>query len=167
MPGLDEDAQAALYEATQELCEGAGLPAYEISNHAREGAECRHNLLYWRYGEYLGIGPGAHGRIGGHATTAIRAPEAWAAAVERLGHGLAEDETLSPAARGEEYLLMALRLCEGASLSRYEALSGAPLDAQRIRDLMDEGLLTRASKRIAATARGRLVLNGVIAALLR
>ncbi len=165
MPGLGEEAEVALYEATQELSAGAGLAAYEISNHARPGAECRHNLVYWRYGDYLGVGPGAHGRIGGRATAAIRAPEAWAAAVERAGHGLAEDEALSPTARGEEYLLMALRLVEGVDLSRYAALAGAPLDALRIRDLSEEGLLARAGEKIAATAKGRLVLNRVIEAL--
>jgi oxygen-independent coproporphyrinogen-3 oxidase len=165
MPGLEEDAQAVLYETTQELCEDAGRPAYEISNHARPGAECRHNLLYWRYGEYLGIGPGAHGRIGGHATAAIRAPEAWAQAVEREGHGLAEDTALSPDDQGTEYLLMALRLAEGADLARYKALAGAPLDERRIRNLAEEELLTRTGERIAATPRGRLVLNRIIEAL--
>jgi oxygen-independent coproporphyrinogen-3 oxidase len=157
---------ATLYEATQELCDDAGLPAYEISNHARAGAECRHNLLYWRYGDYLGIGPGAHGRIGGRATAELRAPDGWLSRVERMGHGLAEDLALSANNQGTEYLLMALRLAEGADLARYEALAGAPLDGARLAVLIDDGFLAQKGARIAATPRGRLVLNRVIAALL-
>lgn len=164
--GPDEETAAALYEATQELCEAAGLRAYEIANHARKGAECRHNLVYWRYGDYLGLGPGAHGRVGGRALAAIRAPEAWLKAVEALGHGLAEDAPLAPADQGTEYLLMALRLAEGADLARYERLAGAPLASARLGALVEEGFLVRRGARLAATLKGRLVLNRVIASLL-
>ena len=113
----DHDAARALYDVTQEICERRGLPAYEISNHARPGAQSRHNLVYWRYGEYVGIGPGAHGRIvtdTGRITTATeRHPETWAAAVESCGHGIVESAGLTPEEEADEFLLMGLRLREG------------------------------------------------------
>jgi putative oxygen-independent coproporphyrinogen III oxidase len=165
LPALEEERAAGLYELTQELCGEAGLPAYEISNHARPGAECRHNLVYWRYGDYLGVGPGAHGRIDGTATTALRAPEAWLLAVEAGGDGTESRLPLSPHDQATEYLLMSLRLGEGTSLTRFEALGGRALDEARISGLCEEGLLRHEAGRIRATARGRLVLNSVIAAL--
>ncbi|MET0742079.1 MAG: radical SAM family heme chaperone HemW, partial [Microvirga sp.] len=110
----DDDSARALYDVTQEVCDRAGLPAYEISNHARPGAESRHNLLYWRYGEYAGIGPGAHGRLVGESgrigTVTERAPEAWLARVEGRGHGIVETETLAASDQGDEFLMMGLRL---------------------------------------------------------
>jgi oxygen-independent coproporphyrinogen-3 oxidase len=166
----DEDAARALFDVTQEVCAAAGLPAYEISNHARPGAESRHNLLYWRYGEYAGIGPGAHGRLvlpeGRTGTVTERAPEAWLARVARDGHGIVATEPLTPGDEGDEFLLMGLRLREGIDPARYAALSGRPLDARRLDGLLAEGLVARtATGRIAATARGMPVLNAVVAEL--
>ena len=155
---------------TQEVCAGAGLPAYEISNHARPGAESRHNLLYWRYGEYAGIGPGAHGRLvtpeGRLGTVTERAPEAWLARVETHGHGIAETERLSGADQGDEFLMMGLRLTEGIDPARYAALKGRPLDPARLGALVADGLVARLSDgRIAATPRGAPVLNALVADL--
>lgn len=168
----DEEVSRALYDVTQEVCGAAGLPAYEISNHARPGAEARHNLLYWRYGEYAGIGPGAHGRLvsaeGRLGTVTERAPEAWLARVEAQGHGIAETETIEPAAQADEFLVMGLRLKEGIDPARYAALSGRPLDAGRIDALVQDGLLSRdPDGRIAATPAGAPVLNALVAELAR
>jgi oxygen-independent coproporphyrinogen-3 oxidase len=155
-----------LYGLTQELCEVAGLPAYEVSNHARPGAESRHNLLYWRGHDYAGVGPGAHGRItidgAKRALSAIKSPEAWLAEVEAAGHGLASEESLSAADSAEEYLLMGLRLSEGIDLARLAAIGGSALDEARIGALESEGLLARWNTRLAATPKGRLVLNRLI-----
>lgn len=166
----DDDAARALYDVTQEVCEAAGMPAYEISNHARPEARSRHNLLYWRYGEYAGIGPGAHGRLvlpeGRMATVTERAPEAWLAQVERDGHGIVETETLPSAMQADEFLMMGLRLREGIDPSRYAALKGRALDEARIAALVGEGLLARLSGgRIAASPRGAPVLNALVAEL--
>ena len=167
----DDDRAAALYETTQELTEAAGVPAYEISNHARAGAEARHNLLYWRYGAYAGVGPGAHGRLDLNgkrfATSTERLPERWREKVARDGHGLIEKSEIAPADAAREHLLMNLRLAEGIDLAAYRARWGTAPDAARIAMLIDEGLSH--SKAIASTAtpRGRLVLNSVIAALRR
>ena len=166
----DDEAARALYDVTQEVCEGAGLPAYEISNHARPGAQSRHNLLYWRYGEYAGIGPGAHGRLvlpeGRTGTVTERSPEGWLARVERHGHGIVETETIPREAQGDEFLMMGLRLAEGIDPARYAALSGRPLDASRIDVWVADGLLARRDGgRIAATARGAPVLNALVADL--
>jgi len=166
----DDDHARALYDMTQEVCDAAGLPAYEISNHARPGAQSRHNLLYWRYGEYAGIGPGAHGRLVGPqgrlGTVTERAPEAWLARVEGDGHGIVETETLSADDQGDEFLMMGLRLSEGIDPARYAALKGRPLDAARIDGLVAQGLaVRRVDGRIAATARGAPVLNALVAAL--
>ncbi len=166
----DGDLAADLYDITQTICADAGLPAYEISNHARPGAESRHNLVYWRYGDYAGIGPGAHGRltIDGekHALATIRNPEAWLDQVERLGHGIESDETVPRHAQGEEWLMMGLRLAEGVDPARFRALSGTDLDLSRVRDLTADGLLDARSNRLKATPAGRRVLNGVLSALL-
>ncbi|KQO91854.1 MAG: radical SAM family heme chaperone HemW [Methylobacteriaceae bacterium] len=166
----DDDASRALYDVTQEICGLAGLPAYEISNHARPGAQSRHNLLYWRYGEYAGIGPGAHGRLvlpqGRTGTLTEKAPEDWLARAERDGHGIVETETLSAEDQGDEFLMMGLRLTEGIDPARYATLKGRPLHAGRLDTLVRDGLVARRPDgRIAATARGAPVLNAVVAEL--
>ena len=164
----DAEAGRRLFDVTQEVCDRAGLPAYEVSNHARPGAESRHNLVYWRYGEYVGVGPGAHGRIvareGRIATATARAPEAWLERVEVYGHGLVEMTALSAEEAGDEFLLMGLRLREGIDPERYRALSGRPLDPRRIADLAGDGLL-RAGPRLAVTPEGFPVLDAVVADL--
>jgi putative oxygen-independent coproporphyrinogen III oxidase len=164
------DEARLLYEITQEVCERHGLPAYEISNHARPGAESRHNLLYWRYGEYAGVGPGAHGRlVTGNArlaTATEKHPETWLERVERHGHGIVDEEPLSAEAEGDEFLLMGLRLKEGVDPTRYAALTGRPLDEIRIRALEADGLLARRSgSRLAVTPEGFPVLDAVVADL--
>lgn len=166
----DDDDAAALYDLTGEICAEAGLSAYEVSNYARPGAECRHNLVYWRYGDYAGVGPGAHGRIAtaeAHlATRTWRAPGQWIEAVERLGHGLEAVEEISPAEQGDELMLMGLRLEEGVSLSRYVRLTGLALAETRLENLDADGLLRRDGDRIRATPQGRLVLDALLARLL-
>jgi oxygen-independent coproporphyrinogen-3 oxidase len=167
--GAGRDEARALYEITQEVCEAHGLPAYEVSNHARPGAESRHNLVYWRYGEYVGVGPGAHGRLvrpnGRIATATERHPETWLAAVEREGHGIVEEEWLTAEAEGDEFLLMGLRLREGIDPARYTSLTGRRLDEGRIRTLEDEGFLARRNARLAVTREGFPVLNAVVGQL--
>lgn len=165
---LSDDLAAELYEITQEMTEAFGLPAYEISNHARKGAESRHNLIYWRYGDYAGVGPGAHGRLmrGEEriATACERLPERWLEQVARQGHGM----ELAPVARdaaAREHLLMALRLSEGLDMEAYAARWQTALDESRIDSLGEDGLLLRDGARLRATLRGRLLLNSVIAAL--
>ena len=166
----DADAARILYDVTQEVCDRAGMPAYEISNHARPGGESRHNLVYWRYGEYAGVGPGAHGRIltakGRTATATERSPEAWLARVERYGHGLVEQTTLTREEAGDEFLLMGLRLREGIEPGRYRVISGRTLDHERIADLMGHGLIAhRVGARLAVTPAGFPVLDAVVADL--
>ena len=170
----DADLAADLYALTQEVTAARGLPAYEISNHARPGAESRHNLVYWRYGEYVGIGPGAHGRFvdkeGGRrvVTFTEKVPEAWAALVERQGHGVVGGEVLTRAEEADEFLLMGLRLVEGIDLARYEALSGRPLSSRRIATLQDEALVAPVGNaRLRVTAAGMIVLDAVVADLAR
>ena len=157
---------SALYELTQELTEAAGLPAYEISNHARPGSESRHNMLYWRGHDYAGIGAGAHSRItesgAKRALSTIKSPEDWRAQVEARGHGLSSDEALSAAEAAEEYLLMALRLGEGIDLGRLKAIDGRTLDEDRLRMLERDGLVTRDGDRLTATPQGKLVLERLI-----
>ncbi len=138
-----------------------------MSNHARPGAESRHNLIYWRGHDYAGVGPGAHSRItqdgAKHALATLKSPEAWLAAVEARGHGIAEDEGLSPAEAADEYLLMGLRLAEGIDLQRLEAIGGRALDATRgCRPLAAQGLVTRNGNWLTATGSGRLVLDRLI-----
>lgn len=166
----DADGAARMYELTAEVTSNAGLPAYEISNYARPGAECRHNLLYWRYGEYAGIGPGAHGRLdidgSRFATAARRIPEGWWRAVMSDGHGYEVFEQLMPDQAADELLLMGLRLSEGLSLHRFEQAAGRPVDPARIEFLIQNGLVERRSGgRIRATLAGFLVLDAVIADL--
>ena len=163
----DSELAHDFYAATQELTERAGLPAYEISNHAAPGEECRHNLLYWRYGEYAGIGPGAHGRvmIAGtrHATVTDRQPEGWALRVETAGHGMVECVALSASEQADEALLMGLRLSEGLDLERLAAISGLGPRANAVDDLIDGGLIERpAPGRLRASRAGRIVLNEVV-----
>jgi putative oxygen-independent coproporphyrinogen III oxidase len=169
----DEDSAAALYEATQERLAAAGLPAYEISNHARPGAECRHNLVYWRYQDYAGIGPGAHGRLTRagvkYATHQRRAPEAWLAAVETAGTGLEESAAIDRATALEEMLMMGLRLSEGVARPPLEEAAGQAVEtlfAGTLPRLIEGGFLTLDRDRLAATAAGRQRLNAVLAALL-
>ena len=165
----DDDRAADLYAVTQEVCDAAGLPAYEISNHAVPGAECRHNLVYWRYCEYAGIGPGAHGRLvladGRHATAAERAPEVWLDKVESWGDGLVVDDLLTQEEEGDELLLMGLRLAEGIDLNRYRRAAGRDLDPQRLADLLANGLVERQGPRVRATRAGFFVLDAVVADL--
>jgi putative oxygen-independent coproporphyrinogen III oxidase len=166
----DDDAARALYDTTQTVCADAGLPAYEISNHARPGAECRHNLVYWRAHEYAGIGPGAHGRLDidgeRHATVTERRPEAWLMRVEAVGHGVVGDDTLLRSQMADEFLLMGLRLAEGIDPVRYQRLAGRALDPRRIKLLQQEGAieLTPGGK-LRVTLAGFPVLDAVVADL--
>jgi len=167
-----DDSAGALYELTQETTEAAGLPAYEISNHARPGAESRHNLVYWRGGAWLGVGPGAHGRLpttaGGRiATDTEKAPERWLARVEELGHGLVLEEPVAADDQARELLLMSLRLAEGSDLSRVRALASDVLDEIAIEELIAQGFLARHEGRLRATRKGRPVLNRVLAEIVR
>jgi oxygen-independent coproporphyrinogen-3 oxidase len=166
---IDDDTAAALFEVTQEITEGAGLPAYEISNHARPGQECRHNLVYWRYGCYAGVGPGAHGRLlfGDQrmATSNERLPERWLARVAQDGHGIAESVPIPQDIAAREHLLMNLRLSEGIDVEAYRAQWDREIDARRIAALADDGLVSLNGPRLVATCKGRLVLNALIAAL--
>jgi putative oxygen-independent coproporphyrinogen III oxidase len=157
-PGNPDEA-AALYELTQDLTAAAGLPAYEISNHARPGEESRHNLAYWRYRPYLGIGPGAHGRRGGLATQRHRKPENWLAAVARNGHGLVEEIPLSDSERAAEALLMGLRLSEGVAL---DAVVPA-LDRKAAERIEAQGLLVRTGDRLIVPPEARLLLDAILA----
>ena len=168
VPG--EDAGRDFYDTTQAVCADAGLPAYEISNHARPGSECRHNLVYWRGHEYAGIGPGAHGRLDidgeRHAIETERRPEAWLMRVESLGHGVVGDDTLLRSQMADEFLLMGLRLAEGIDPARYERLAGRALDPRRIQILQQEGAieLTPGGK-LRVTLSGFPVLDAVVADL--
>ncbi len=165
----DPDLGRTLYDLTAEICDKHGLPAYEISNHARRGAECRHNLVYWRYGEYAAIGPGAHGRLntsrGRRAISNEKSPEAWLTYVERDGHGIVEDEALSVEMQGDEFLLMGLRLREGISIGRFRQIAGRGLDPERIDFLVSEKLVAREGDRLRVTAAGFPVLDAVVADL--
>jgi putative oxygen-independent coproporphyrinogen III oxidase len=158
----------AFYDVTQEVCAAAGLPAYEVSNHACAGAQCRHNLIYWRYHEYAGIGPGAHGRIvvdgTRHATATEPRPEDWLERVESAGHGIIVDEMLSPAQMSDEFLLMGLRLTDGIDPGRYRALCGRPLDDARVAALARDGFVDQDQDgTVRVTRAGFPVLDAVIA----
>lgn len=166
---LEDDPAADLLALTGERTRAAGLPAYEISNHARPGEECRHNLTYWRYRDYLGIGPGAHGRRGGMATLRHRKPENFLGAVARNGNGLAEERALSPLDQGAEALLMGLRLREGVAIGKLAGRLGlAPeelIDRDRLGFLESLGLVWRADESVGVTTRGMPVLDALIAEL--
>ncbi|MDI3309472.1 MAG: radical SAM family heme chaperone HemW [Acetobacteraceae bacterium] len=171
----DPDAAARLYAATAEEAARFGLLPYEVSNYAKPGAESRHNLVYWRYGDYLGIGPGAHQRLTqGEALLAARrhrAPEEWLARVERDGHAITAEESLAPEDRAREALLMGLRLSEGIDPARIEARSGIPfaqaVDPAILAACLEEGYLEWRAGRLAATGEGRLRLDALLQALLR
>jgi putative oxygen-independent coproporphyrinogen III oxidase len=165
----DEDASVALFEATQALMDAAGLPLYEISNHAAPTHACRHNLIYWTYCDYIGIGPGAHGRRNAAATTRLKRPEAWLQAVEQLDHGIVEAIPLDAVTRGEEALLMGLRLADGIDAAWFVQRSGLTLghviDPDAAVMLQEQGLITYTPSNLRTTARGALLLNAVIAKL--
>ena len=171
---LPEEDQATLYALSQELLTEAGLPAYEVSNHARPGAESRHNLVYWRCGDYVGIGPGAHGRVTNAgdrlATCTLRDPARWLAAVESRGHGEETRETIDPEAQLVELLMMGLRLSEGVRVARIERLSGRPLrctlDRSGLERAHTAGWLSEDYGRLRATAAGRQRLDGLLRLLL-
>ena len=170
----DEDSAATLYEVTQEILADVGMPAYEISNHARPGGESRHNLTYWRYGNHAGIGPGAHGRISvGGETKAFRrhrVPERWLELVESGGHGSVETLPVEPGQRTAEIMMMGLRLTEGIGRARFAEQTGGTLegalDARRLADLTEEGFLELDATGLRATAEGRQRLNALLAHLL-
>jgi oxygen-independent coproporphyrinogen-3 oxidase len=166
----DADTARALWDVTQETCEAAGYFAYEISNHARPGAESRHNLVYWRSGEYVGVGPGAHGRLetaeGRMATATEKHPESWLKLVERQGHGLVVDEPLGAIERADEFLLMGLRLREGIERERFRELAGRDFDPERVGTLAEQGLIeATADGRLRVTAGGFPVLDAIVADL--
>lgn len=170
------ELSADLYDLTQEVTAECGLPAYEISNHARVGAESQHNLLYWRYQQYVGIGAGAHGRfipVSGEdniknrlVTITQKIPERWLEQVENQGHGIVEQEHLTLVEQADEMLLMGMRLFEGLDLARYENLAGHGLNSQTITELQQQGLIeTLGNTQLRATVKGRIVLNHIISAL--
>ena len=167
----DPDHAAALYELTQAMTGAAGLPAYEISNHARPGEESRHNLAYWRYRNYLGVGPGAHGRRGGKATQRHKKPENWLSSLDRNGHGIAETTPIDPGEAAVETLLMGLRLREGVDCDRIERLANRPFDtlvnSGAVSRLADQGLMTRQDNRLRATGAGMLLLDAILAEIVR
>ena len=162
----DDDLSADMYFDTQDLCEAAGMGCYEISNHARPGAQSRHNLVYWRQGDWAAVGPGAHGRLtlpnGRMATEAHRMPGAWIQAVETTGTGEVPRDAIPAHEQAIEYLLMSLRLTEGLEEARYAALSGKPLEEHAVTSLIDMGMIDRSDGRIRATAQGRPVLNAIL-----
>lgn len=162
----DDDISADMYLETQDICDRAGMTGYEISNHAGAGAESRHNLIYWRQGDWAAVGPGAHGRVslpdGRVATEAWRAPGAWLEAVENKGSGEVERVPLSAGDQATEYLLMSMRLREGMSMARYERLAGQTLDPAAIERLQDWGMVEQKDGQIAATRAGRPVLNAIL-----
>lgn len=166
----DADTSRALWDITQELCEARAMPAYEISNHANAGAESRHNLVYWRYQEYAGVGPGAHGRVGADgariATSTEKNPERWLARVEQNGHGLIEEEKLSQLEQADEMLVMGLRLAEGIDVARFERLTGVTLNPERVSFLESEGLVERGdNSRLRVTSAGFPLLDAIVADL--
>ena len=170
-PPGEQEALAQLRLA-RDLCAEAGLPHYETSNHARPGEECRHNLLYWRYGFYAGIGPGAHGRLPGRrngeriATETLRDPARWLRQVRERGHGLAQRQRLTPAQQADELLLMGLRLREGVDIRRLAPPNGSGQRQLRLREPLAEGLLWRRGERIGCTPRGEPVLDSLLPRLL-
>ena len=166
----NDDIARDLYDITQEICDKSGFSAYEISNHARAGAQCRHNLVYWRGDDYAGIGPGAHGRLEQdgrrYATATEKRPESWLMRVESLGHGIVVDEVLTREERADEYLLMGLRLAEGIDPKRYAAISGRPLDDKRIAILRAEGAVeTTSAGHLRVTQAAFPILDAVVADL--
>ncbi|MDC0487052.1 radical SAM family heme chaperone HemW [Amylibacter sp.] len=171
LKGMPNDSLAAdMYDITQEVTLQNDMPAYEISNHAIEGAESRHNLIYWRYGDYIGVGPGAHGRISENgnkiATTTIENPENWLRGVELNGTSTIDDEVINHIDQASEYLMMSLRLIEGVDMERYKKISGVALDNKLIDKNIENGLITVINNNLIATQRGRIILNTLIKDLL-
>ena len=171
LPTLGPDEAAHLFELTRQVTAEAGIPAYEISNHARPGAESRHNLAYWRYRDYLGVGPGAHGRRGQLASFRRKKPENWLAAVARNGHGIESEEPLDAATRAEEALLMGLRLDAGLDLAAVATETGLAIDtmvnARAVARLTEHGLLTREGDHLTVREPGMLLLDGILAEIVR
>ena len=169
VPEPDPDLAADLYDLTQEMTAAAGLPSYEISNHAKAGDESRHNLLYWRYGEYAGVGPGAHSRLaeGSNriALIAEKHPETWRSLVTAQGHGIVSEEIVAAEAQAREMMLMGLRITEGIDLAAHARLSNRPIAPEKIAALSELGLVTQEKTRLRATEAGRRILNAVIAEL--
>lgn len=171
LKGMPNDSLAAdMYDITQEVTLQNDMPAYEISNHAIEGAESRHNLIYWRYGDYIGVGPGAHGRISENgnkiATTTIENPENWLRGVELNGTSTIDDEVINHIDQASEYLMMSLRLIEGVDMERYKKISGVALDNKLIDKNIENGLINVINNNLIATQRGRIILNTLIKDLL-
>ena len=171
LKGMPNDSLAAdMYDITQEITLQNDMPAYEISNHAIEGAESRHNLIYWRYGDYIGVGPGAHGRISENgnkiATTTIENPENWLRGVELNGTSTIDDEVINHIDQASEYLMMSLRLIEGVDMERYKKISGVALDNKLIDKNIENGLIKVINNNLIATQRGRIILNTLIKDLL-
>ncbi|MXO57014.1 radical SAM family heme chaperone HemW [Pontixanthobacter gangjinensis] len=166
---MDNDPAADLFEVTREMTAAAGLPAYEISNHARPGQESRHNLTYWRYQDYCGIGPGAHGRRGSKATLRHKKPENWIAAVVETGDGLKEEATLSPAERASEALLMGLRLAEGVSLAaigqRFKTAPAELLNQEKVKLMTDLGFVWTEDDQFGVTSKGMPLLDALLGEL--
>lgn len=166
----NDDAASDMYFRTQEVCDRYGISSYETSNHARAGAESRHNLIYWRYGDYVGIGPGAHGRItvGGHkiATETLVNPDQWLKSVDENGWGRKSSEMVTSQDQASEYLMMSLRLAEGSNLRRYASLNGSELDKLQLEDMISAGFVSREANTIRTTAKGRPLLNAVLRQLL-
>ncbi|WP_370399635.1 radical SAM family heme chaperone HemW [Sulfitobacter sp. JB4-11] len=165
----DEDLGADMFVATQDICADAGMPAYEVSNHARDGAASRHNLIYWRYGDYLGIGPGAHGRVTQaarkYATEAFSNPNRWLSGTQ-TGETEKPRLVLSAEDQAQEFLLMGLRLKEGIDTARYAAIAGQPLSERRLAELVDLGMISSTKDRLIVSDQGFMVLNAVIEALM-
>lgn len=168
LPG--EDLSADMYDLTQDQCGAAGLPAYEISNHSADFGQSRHNLVYWRAGDYVGVGPGAHGRLtlNGQrfATETFLQPQAWLDAVAKRGSGESQRLVVTPQEQAEEYLMMSLRLAEGSDMARYKQLRGFAVNPTTVKALGDLGLVEQDASRLYATAQGRPVLNGILRELL-
>ena len=165
-----DDVSADMYDVTQEICDAKGLNAYEISNHARKGAECQHNRIYWQYGDYAGIGPGAHGRltIDGQriATDTPLLPENWLATVQKNGSATRDAERIAPADQAAEYVMMSLRLSEGTNLARVNEISNNRISQSAMTDLIGDGFLSLQNNTLTATSRGKMVLNALLGKLL-
>lgn len=170
LPDLPDDDDAAdMYQVTQDICAEAGLDAYEVSNYAKRGAQSRHNLIYWQYGDYVGIGPGAHGRVTlagqRYATDTWKSPEKWLASAKQ-GNGDKHKTAIALLDQAAEYLMMGLRIAEGIDLSRYAGLAGEPLDNEAITYLKDINMIELRENRLTASENGRPVLNSLIQELL-
>lgn len=166
----DEDLGADMYQLTQDLTEAAGFNAYEVSNHAKSGSESRHNLIYWQCGDYVGIGPGAHGRLtlGGvrYETESPKNPQIWLNSVLQSGSGELPRRAQAPHEHADEYLMMGLRITDGIELERHEAVSRTPVDTNKINGLINIGVLSMANGKLFTTPRGRPLLNAIIRELL-